>query len=143
MSSPPVWNLWAVIWFHFTISSLVLLPSLVTLSVWSFFLPASPFSQTFSRNSAIFLLRDRLFHMAPVEQPGEVSWSVVCAACCHTALVFAVMHFFFLLLFLFYTEKNLVLINRRNGPRYQRVLALCAFLTGAIPKGQILQKNCV
>ena len=49
-------------------------------------------------------------------------------------LVFAVMHLynileffiasvhFFLILFL-----NLVLINRRNGPRYQRVLALRAF----------------
>ena len=50
-------------------------------------------------------------------------------------LVFAVMHLynileffiasvhsFFVILF-----KNLLLINRRNGPRYQRVLALCAF----------------
>ena len=33
---PPVWHLRAVIWFHFAIASLVLLPSLVTLSVWSF-----------------------------------------------------------------------------------------------------------
>ena len=33
---PPVWNLRAVIWFHFAISSLVLLPSPVTLSVLSF-----------------------------------------------------------------------------------------------------------
>ena len=30
-----------------------------------------------------------------------------------------------------------------NGPRYQRVLALCAFLTGVIPKGLILRKFCV
>ena len=44
---PPVWNLRAVIWFHFTISSLVLLPSPVTLPVLSFFLPACPFSCTF------------------------------------------------------------------------------------------------
>ena len=36
-----------------------------------------------------------------------------------------------------------MLINRRNGPRYQRVLALRAFLTGAIPKGLILRKFCV
>ena len=41
----PVWNLRAVIWFHFTISSLVLLPGPVTLSLpadqfsWLFFLP--------------------------------------------------------------------------------------------------------
>ena len=51
--------------------------------------------------------------MAPVSQLGEVSWSVVCAACCHMTLVFAVMHlynsleFFLLLLsipfFFFYT----------------------------------------
>ena len=74
---------------------------------------------------------------------------MVCAACCHMVLVFAVMHLynfffiayvhsFFILFFL-----NLVLINRRNGPRYQRVLALCAFLTEAIPKGLILRKFCV
>ena len=44
-----VWNLRAVIWCHFAISSLVLLHSPVTLSVLSFFLPASPFSWTFSR----------------------------------------------------------------------------------------------
>ena len=35
---PPFWNLKADIWFHFTISCLVLLPSYVTLSV---FIPAS------------------------------------------------------------------------------------------------------
>ena len=70
-------------------------------------------------------------------------------------LVFAVMHLynildffiasvhsFFILFFL-----NLVLINRRNGPRYQRVLVLCFFvflffLTGSIPKGLILRKFC-
>ena len=50
-------------------------------------------------------------------------------------LVFAVMHLYntleffycfcpFLFLYFFF---NLVSINRRNGPRYQRVLALCAF----------------
>ena len=43
---PPVWNLRAVIWFHFAISSLVPLPSPPTLSVLSFFLLllAGPFS---------------------------------------------------------------------------------------------------
>ena len=38
------------------------------------------------------------------------------------------------------------MINRRNGPRYQRVLALCVFfffLTGAVPEGLILRKFCV
>ena len=45
---PPVWNLRAVIWFHFTISSLVFLPSPVTLSVLYFFLHSGPFSWIFS-----------------------------------------------------------------------------------------------
>ena len=66
---------------------------------------------------------------------------MVCAACCHRALVFAVIHLynnfyifiasvhsFFSFLFYIYTfQQNLLLIIRRNGPRYQRVLALCAF----------------
>ena len=70
--------------------------------------------------------------MASVQQIGEASWSVLCAACCHMALVFAVMHFFLLLLLLLSITfdvvfLNLVLINRRNGPRCQRVLALGAF----------------
>ena len=30
--------------------------------------------------------------MALVEQLGDDSWSVVCAACCHMALVFAIKH---------------------------------------------------
>ena len=79
--------------------------------------------------------------MAPVKQQGEVSWSMVCAACCHIALVFAIMHCF--CPFHFYTlKKNLVLINRRNGPRYQRVPALCSVLTGEIPKG-LIRRNFV
>ena len=32
--------------------------------------------------------------MAPVLRLGEDSWSVVCAACCHMTLVFAVMHLY-------------------------------------------------
>ena len=76
---------------------------------------------------------------------------MVSAACCYVALVCAVMHLYnifeffipsvhsFFILF----KKNLVLINRRSGPRYQRVLALGAFLTGVIPKGLILRTFCV
>ena len=37
-TSLPVWNLRAVIWFHFSISSLILLPSPITFSVFVFFL---------------------------------------------------------------------------------------------------------
>ena len=32
--------------------------------------------------------------MALVEQLGDDSWQVVCAACCHMALVFAIMHIY-------------------------------------------------
>ena len=53
------------------------------------------------------------------------------------ALVFAVMHLYNIF------NLNPVLINRRNGQRYQRVLVVCAFLTGAIPKGLILRKFCI
>ena len=85
--------------------------------------------------------------MAPVQQLGEVSWLVVCAACCHMTLVFAIMHLYniFLIFYCFYPFlffkilfRNLVLINQRNGPRCQCVLAVCAFLTGVVPKGLIL-----
>ena len=58
------------------------------------------------------------------------------------ALVFAVMnlHFFFFFNFasghsFYYTFLNLVLVNRRNGPRYQRVLALCAFFNRGDAEG--------
>ena len=48
----------------------------------------------FPENSSIFSLRDRLFCMAPVQRLGEDSWSVVCAACCHMTLVYAVKHLY-------------------------------------------------
>ena len=64
---PPVWHLRAVIWFHFAISCLVLLPSPVTPSVLPFFLPAGPFFWTFFlKILQYFSLRDRLFCMGPV-----------------------------------------------------------------------------
>ena len=39
--------------------------------------------------------------MAPVQQLGEVSWSMVCAACFHKGLVFAVMHLYNILDFFY------------------------------------------
>ena len=39
--------------------------------------------------------------MAPSQQLGEVSWSVVCTACCHMMLVFAVMHLYDIFLFFY------------------------------------------
>ena len=58
------------------------------------------------------------------------------------AVVFAVMHLYNTLIFLLFlsipffqilkkNQTNMVLINRRNSPRYHYVLALCVFLTGA------------
>ena len=55
---------------------------------------------------------------------------------CIFILFIAFVHSFSHLIIFFY----LVSKNRRNGPRYQRVLALCAFLTGVVPKGLILRK---
>ena len=63
---PPVWNLRAVIWFHFAISSLVLLPSPVTLSVLSFSACWTFLLNFFQKILQYFSLRDRLFCMAPV-----------------------------------------------------------------------------
>ena len=40
----PAWHLRTVIWFHFTMSSFVLLPAPIALSVLSSFLPTGPFS---------------------------------------------------------------------------------------------------
>ena len=48
----------------------------------------------FPENSSIFTLRDRLFCMAPVQQLGEVSCSMVWAACRHMTQIFAAMHLY-------------------------------------------------
>ena len=58
---PPVWNLRAVIWFHFAISFLVLLPSPVTLSVLSFSVCWSFLLNFLKKILQYFSLRDRLF----------------------------------------------------------------------------------
>ena len=66
----------------------------------------------FLKVSLNFSLRVRLLCMAPVLQLGEVSWSVVCAAYCHMALVFAVMRlhiycfYSFFFLFFFSSERR-------------------------------------
>ena len=55
--SPSVWNLRAVIWFHFTVSFFVLLPSPVTLTV--FFSASWPILMTFfsPENSSTFFVK--------------------------------------------------------------------------------------
>ena len=91
---PPVWTLKAVIWFHFAIPSLALLPSPVTLSVLSFSAYWSFLLNFFQKILQYFSLRGRLLCMAPVSRLGDDNWSVVCATCCHMTLVFAVMHLY-------------------------------------------------
>ena len=55
----PVWNLRSIIWFHFTISCLVLLPSPVTLSALSFFCLLAHTPELFQKILQYFSLRDR------------------------------------------------------------------------------------
>ena len=79
----------------------VLLPCLVI-----FLLPVR--SPDFFRKSLTFKKKKRitlfsfLFCMAIIELLGDDSWQMVCATCCHMALVFAIMclHLFYFLLFL-------------------------------------------
>ena len=46
----------------------------------------------FLKVSINFSFQIGFFCVAPVKQLGEVSWSVMCAACCHIALVLPVRH---------------------------------------------------
>ena len=89
-SSPPplVWNLRAVILFHFSISFLVLLPSLAVLSVLSFFSCYWLILLTFFSRKLFSIFHQEIFFVcvfgiALVGQLGDGSWSVVYAACCH------------------------------------------------------------
>ena len=66
LMSPPVWNVRAVIWFHFAISCLSLLPSPVTLSVLSFSACWPFLLNFFQKILQYFSLKERLFCMAPV-----------------------------------------------------------------------------
>ena len=54
---PPVWNLRAVILFHFTISSLVLLPSPIAFSVWTFSASWSILLNVFQKILPIFFVK--------------------------------------------------------------------------------------
>ena len=82
----PVWNLWAVIWFHFTFSSLVFLPTPIAFSDLSIFCLLAHSPDFFQKILQYFSLRWAFWYGSCL---GEVSWSMVCAACCHMTLVFA------------------------------------------------------
>ena len=59
--------------------------------------------------------------------------------CCYAIIYFCCCCFCPFLFILFFL--NLVLINRRNGPRYQRVLALCALFNRGNTDGTNSSKN--
>ena len=59
------------------------------LIIFLLMVPSPDFS--FEKTLKQFPLRVRLFCMALVEQLGDDSWQVVCAACCLMALAFAIM----------------------------------------------------
>ena len=140
----PLWNLIALTWFHFTITSLVLLLSPVTLSVWYFSACWPSLLTVFQKILRLFSLRDRLFvffGIVPLWQPGEVSWWwVQHAATWHWYLLLNI-YIIFLILYsvhsYFILFKNLVSISQWDGPWCQHVLALCVFFfffTGEILK---------
>ena len=93
LMSPPVWNLRAVIWFY-------LLSCSSAYSHCSFclvlFLFDCRFSWQFSpENSSIFFVKRWAFwYRSCLAELGDDSWSVVCAAYCRMALVFAIMRLY-------------------------------------------------
>ena len=53
--------------------------------------------------------------MTPVEQPGDDSWYVICAALCHMALVFAIKHLYIVFKILYYIDPFLkIIINKKS-----------------------------
>ena len=130
---------------------LFFLPSSVTLSALSLFcllaLAHSP--ELFPNNSSIFFVKRQAFLYGPcLAAKRSKLVGGMCSMlpygsgmCCYAFNNF--FDCFCPFLFVILKKKNLVLINRRNGPQNQRVLALRAFLTGVIPKGLILRIFCV
>ena len=53
--------------------------------------------------------------MASVKQLGEVSWLMVCAACCHMTLVFAVMHLYNILEFFIASVHSFFILFKKSG----------------------------
>ena len=86
--------------FDSTLLSPLLFFCLILLLFVSFFFCMLVHSSDFFPENSPIVFVKRLFCMASVQQLREVSWSVVCAACCHMALVFAVMHLYNILEFL-------------------------------------------
>ena len=137
--------------FPFLSPLLFLLPSPLALSVLSCFCYWSILRTFFLQKTLkYFSLRVRLFCMALVEQLGDDSWQVVCAACCHMTLVFAIMHLYNILKFYMVSVHssfifffNLILINLTEWSTIPACPSLmCSFNRGNI-EGTNSSKICV
>ena len=120
----PAWNLRAVIWFLFPIS-IVLLPLILLLFLSCHFSASGPFSIPFFQElSNIFHQELGCFGMTLVEQLGDDSLWVVCAAIMHLCNFFFFYCFspFLFYIFLLIWYRHI----RWNGWWYQQVLFLCA-----------------
>ena len=94
----------------------------------------------FPENSQIFFVKGQAFLYGSCWQLGDDSWQVVCAACCHMALVFAIMHLYNILNFyivsvhsFFIFFFNPVLINQTEWLMIPACPSLmCSFNRGNI-----------
>ena len=95
---------------------------------WAYFRPIGPLNYTSLLKS--FSLRDRLFFLVwfliSSQEKLVCRWYVQHAAIRHCYLLLCI-HFSIAFVHSVFILKNLVLVNRRQGQRYQRVLVFCAF----------------
>ena len=74
----------------------------------------------------------------PVYSPPRACWQAALLLCIYITFLSFVAPAYSFFRYIYMLFKNQILINQWSGPRYQHVQALCAFLTGAILKRQIL-----
>ena len=110
---------------------------------------ACPFSWTFPENSSIFFVKRMAFlYESCLAARRSKLVGGMCSMlpygtdiCCYAYINYFLFFIASVNSFFYTFFQNLVLIDWRNGPRYQRVLALCAFLSGAILKWLILREK--
>ena len=116
---PPVWNLRAAIWFHFTIFPLVLLPSPIALSCFiSAYRPVLPTFIQETSSVYIYILRCRLFGIFQCLLLSSWQYPFM-----HYFLIVSVQSFFFKESFFPNTLENKSGIDKSGkSPRYKYVL---------------------
>ena len=140
-TSPIVWNLRAVIWFHLPICPLVILPIPVGPSVFSHFcvwfsLLSRHFCKRFFSRDRLFFLVWPLFLAVYFSGQEMISWSVISVACCIVVLARVLANFAFRCFVCGFPGDvcwwffcKLALINQTiKGQQYQDVLALCVIV---------------